>query len=165
MPKYCLDTSAISNPLMAMPEDLYVSVWGKVVSVISSGAFCCTKEISDEYDHIRGNVGDCLRNNKVLHEVGQDTWNWPEYVGHVQRMSTQYKAFISEYNSNRRNTVGLNDLSIVALAKTLQIPVVSMEGSDQGQISLNRMRIPRLCVVEGIDHLDFNEMLRREGGL
>ena len=99
----------------------------------------------------------------MLYEVGRDHWDWQSYIGHVNRMVAQHRAFISEYNSNRSNTVGLNDLSIVALGKTLALPVVSMEGSDGGQVSATKMRIPRLCIVEGVRHLDFNDLLRQEG--
>jgi hypothetical protein len=38
-------------------------------------------------------------------------------------MKVRHEAVISEYNGNRKNTIGLNDLTIIALAKTLGLPV------------------------------------------
>lgn len=165
MPKYCLDTSGISNPLVQMPEDIFGGLWGKFIKLIEGGCFCCTAEIADEYDHIVGNVGKCLAAQKaaMVYEIGQNHWDWPTYVGHVNHITSTYRQFISEYNSNRKNTVGLSDVSIVALAKTLNLPVVSMEGLDGGQTSGTKMRIPRLCKEEGVTHLTFNDLLRTEG--
>ena len=148
-----------------MPEDIFGGLWAKVRELIEDDLFCCTTEIFEEYEHIEGAVGKCLCNHKssILFEIGDDDWEWDKYVLHVNRMRDTYKQFISEYNSNRKNTVGINDLSIVALAKTLKLPVVSMEGLDRGQISASRMRIPRLCDLENVVHLTFNELLRQEG--
>ena len=165
MPKYCLDTSAISNPLVQMPEDIFGGLWGKFMKLIEDGCFCCTTEIADEYDHILGNVGKCLTAHKraMVYEIGQSHWDWTTYVSHVNHITSTYGQFISEYNGNRKNTVGLSDVSIVALAKTLNLPVVSMEGLDGGQTSDTKMRIPRLCKEVGVTHLTFNDLLRTEG--
>ena len=165
MPKYCLDTSGISNPLAAMPEDMYPSLWEKIVFLIEARYFCCNAEIAEQYKHVEGNVGKCLRDNTkyMLFEIGKPHWNWQTYIDNVNRMIATYKEFISEYNGGRKNTIDIDDVSIVALAKTLGLPVVSMEGSDRGQTSASKMRIPRLCECEGVHHLMFNELLRNEG--
>jgi hypothetical protein len=165
MHKYCLDTSGVSNPLAMMPEDIYSSLWGKVIDLICSGVFCCNAEIAEQYTHIEGPVGECLNDNisDMLYEIEQDHWDWRLYIAHVTRMSHQYRQYISDYNNNRKNTVDLDDVSIVALAKTLGLPVVSMEGLDRGQLSATKMRIPRLCECEGVKHHTFNELLRLEG--
>jgi hypothetical protein len=165
MHKYCLDTSGISNPLAQMPEDIFAGLWGKIAKLVENGFFCCTTEIADEYQHIEGNMGRRLSAHKasMVYEIGQDNWDWAAYVGHVNHIISTYRQFISEYNSNRKNTVGLSDVSIVALAKTLNLPVVSMEGLDGGQTSATKMRIPRLCKQEGVKHLTFNDLLRAEG--
>jgi hypothetical protein len=42
-------------------------------------------------------------------------------------MQDDYRRYISEFNNNRKDTVGLNDISIIALGRTLNLPVVSME--------------------------------------
>jgi len=165
MHKYCLDTSGISNPLAMMPEDIYASLCGKVIDMICSGIFCCTAEIAEQYTHVEGAVGECLKDNiqSMLYEIEQDHWDWRLYISHVNRMSVQYRNFISDYNTNRKNTVDLDDVSIVALAKSLSLPVVSMEGLDRGQPSATKMRIPRLCHCEGVTHYTFNDLLRLEG--
>lgn len=77
-------------------------------------------------------------------------------------MRLTYKAVISEYNGNRKSTICLNDVSIIALAKTLTLPVVSME-SLSTQDSNKRKRIPNVCQDEGVPHLNFNQFLRAEG--
>jgi hypothetical protein len=162
--RYCLDTSAISNPLVGMPEDCLGGLWNKIIDLISSCVFCCNAEIAEQYTHITGSVGDCLVSHtpKMLYEVGAGNWDWNGYIAHVNRMTKQYHAFISDYHSNRQNTIDLKDLSLVALAKTLALPIVSMEGFDGGQISPKKMRIPRLCINEDVLHYTFIELLRKE---
>jgi hypothetical protein len=163
--RYCLDTSAISNPLMGMPEDCFGSLWQKIETLISSNVFCCNAEIAEQYTHIVGSVGKCLvyHTPKMLYEIGIGGWAWSEYILYVNIMSKKYHAFISDYHNNRQNTIDLKDLSLVALAKTLALPVVSMEGFDGGQISATKMRIPRLCINENVIHYTFIGLLRKEG--
>ena len=162
--RYCLDTSGISNPLVSMPEDCFGGLWDKVKGLVASGAFCCNAEIAEQYEHIEGSVGECLIEHmpNMLFEVGVGEWDWSGYLQHVNRMTVEYHAYISDYHHNRRNTIDLKDLSIVALAKTLGLPVVSMEGFDGGQTSATKMRIPRLCICEAVQHFTFIELLRKE---
>lgn len=164
--KYCLDTSGISNPLEYMPENisLYKGVWSLVRSHIENGSFAVTKEIYDELCMISpGETCECCKNNKdqLLLEVGEDSWDFVTYIKHVNEFTTKHKAFISEYNRNIKRTIGLNDVSIVALAKTLSLPIISME-DDNYQTTAKRMRIPALCRLENIEHLTFNQFLQKE---
>jgi hypothetical protein len=76
-------------------------------------------------------------------------------------MGDDYKEFISEYNGGSKKTVCLDDISIVALAKTLKVPVVSMEAPVTAA-STKKLRIPDVCALEAVEHLRFNEFLRKE---
>lgn len=79
-------------------------------------------------------------------------------------MRFAYADVISENNGNRKNTIGTNDLSIIALAKTLGLPVVSSEKKLHAeQDSKKRQKIPDICEREGVPHLTFNDLLRKEG--
>ena len=164
MKKYCIDMSGISTPVERMPADIYGSVWDRVIPVLASGVIGVTIEIYNEMVHIPGPVGDCIRECKaqLVLEVEQGDWDWQSYLNHVVQMQRKYEEIISEFNGGRRNTVGLNDISIIALGKTLGIPVVSMEALP-AQISQKRKRIPEVCNIEGVLHYDFNEFLRKEG--
>ena len=162
--KYCFDTSGISNPLETMPEDIHESAWTKIKACIEGGMFAVTTEIYDEMVHITGTVGECIRANKaaLVLEIGEGEWDWDSYTGHVTRMQDEHRQFISEFNNNRRGTACINDISIIALAKTLKLPVVSMETPIRNQESLKR-RIPDICDLEGLEHLLFSDFCRREG--
>jgi hypothetical protein len=95
---------------------------------------------------------------------GEETWDWKTYVTHYEEMKTKYESVVSEYNGNRKNTVGLKDLTIIALAKTLKLPVVSSEKRLSAmQDSDKRQKIPDICDKEGVVHIGFNELLRAEG--
>jgi hypothetical protein len=163
--KYCLDTSGLSNPVIEMPADIFVSLWPKIISVIEAETLCWNAEISEELSKIPGQVGECLKkcSKTCCLEVDQDHWAWQSYLACVAEWQVTYKEFISEYNGNRKNTIGLNDLSIVALAKTLGLPVVSMEKRNHTQPSQQRMRIPELCDKVDVKHLSFMEFLQAEG--
>lgn len=163
MKKYCIDTSGLSNPLEHMPEDIHVTLWQKVSDVILAGSFAATTEIYDELVHIRGGVGAHLNDNPDLIrlEVGDENWDWQSYLEHADRLRVDHKSYISEYNGNRKGTVGLNDVSIIAMGLAMKLPVVSMEKKLPNGAKCRR--IPNLCDAEKIDHLDFSDFLRKEG--
>jgi len=60
-------------------------------------------------------------------EIEEESWDWQTYRDHYEDMKVRREAVISDYNSNRKGTIGLNDLTIIALAKTLGLPVISSE--------------------------------------
>ena len=163
MKKYCVDTSGLSNPLETMPEDIHTSLWGNIAERIEDDQFAVTQEIYAELELLEGQTGECIRKNKdsLILEVGSSTWNWPEYVAEISRMQVDHESYISESNGNRKGTIGLADLSIVALGKALNLPVISMEANAGN--SPTKKRIPDMCKIEDVEHLTFNDFLRREG--
>lgn len=163
--KYCLDTSGLSNPLMEMPEDIHKTLWPSVVSKIYANIFCWNVEIATEMSSIQGTVGAALKNcnGSCCFVEGEGSWNWGAYIATNNEWRLQFKQYISEYNGNRKNTIGLNDLSIVALAHTLDLPVVSMEAPNLGQPSQTKLRIPDLCKLVQVDHFNFTQLCRKEG--
>jgi len=56
-------------------------------------------------------------------------------------MQKKHKNCISEFIGGTKKTVGLNDISIVALAKTLKLPVLSMEKPVPAN-AINKLKIP-----------------------
>jgi len=165
MKKYCLDTSGLSTPLEFMPEDIHPTTWAKIADLVKAGTFASTVEIYEELKHLPGPIGDCLKDNSanIQMELEED-WDWPTYLKHYDEMKVRHQAVISEYNSNRKGTIGLNDLTIIALAKTLGLPVVSSEKKTSvDQDSSKRQKIPDICAKEGVAHLSFNDLLRAEG--
>lgn len=164
MIKYCFDTSGISNPLESMPEDIHVSLWNTMCGHVHGATIAVTKEVHDEMCHIPGTVGSAIISCKaaMIFEVGDPSWNWHGYLGHVVRMQNDYKAHISEFIGGSKKTIGLNDLSIIALAKTLGKPVVSMEDFVPETTGSIKRRIPNICKAEGVPHLTFNAFLRNE---
>jgi hypothetical protein len=165
MHKYCLDTSGFSNPVLDLPEHIYVSLWPQIYSKIDSGLFCWNVEIGDELQLLTGSLGSCLKKNSktCCFEVASGDWPWLDYITLVETWQTNFKDYISEYNGGRKNTIGLNDLSIVAFAKTLGLPLISMEKRSPGGQSTKRMRIPDLCDQVSVKHFDFNQFLLAEG--
>lgn len=163
--KYCLDTSGLSNPLMEMPEDIHKTLWASILSTVRAEIFCWNDEIAKEMASIPGMVGATLKgcNGSCCYEINKGSWDWSLYLTTINAWRVEYKRFISEYNGNRKNTVGINDLSLVALAYTLNLPVVSMEKPHLGQQSQTKLRIPDLCRIVNVDHYNFTQLCRREG--
>lgn len=163
MADWCFDTSGLSNPYGAMPEDIHQTLWRRIREFLASGHVAVTKEIFDEMLLIDGGLGDYIGGIKdtVLREVNNDGWDWRQYIGHTKRTQGAYRQFISEFNLGVRSTIGLNDLSIICLAKTLGWPVVSMEKTTRD--SPNKRRIPDICELEGVRHCTFSDFLRGEG--
>lgn len=150
---------------MDMPEDIYVTLWAAVRERIKAGVFCWNAEIAKELESIDGQTGQCIKDctDAMCFEIGVGDWDWQAYIAHVERCRVQYRQYISEYNGNRKRTVGLNDVSIVCLAKTLGLPILNMEAPNRHQGSDSRMRIPDLCIAEGVEPYDFVRFLRSEG--
>ncbi len=163
MKRYCFDTSGLSNPLETMPRDIYVSLWDDILDYISKGYVGVTKEIFDEMVYIPSGVGEFIKNNPefVLLEVGDSDWDWESYLDHNINAQDNYRLYISEHNNNIKGTVGLNDLSIISLAKTLGVPLLNME-TFISEDSPNKRRIPNICNYEDIESLTFNDFLRKE---
>jgi hypothetical protein len=162
MKKYCFDTSGISTPLETMPEDIHESMWARFkTQLLKTGLIAVTQEIYQEMEHITGSVGQCIKDNKasLVMEVGED-WDWGTYITHANKMEDNRREFISEYIGGSKKTVGLNDLSIIALAKTLSIPVVSMEV--RVTAGSKKLHIPDVCDRESVEHLTFSDFLRKE---
>jgi hypothetical protein len=162
MKKYCFDTSGISNPLESMPEDIHESMWnGFKTKCLESGIIAVTQEIYDEMVHIPGSVGQCIKDNKasLLMEVGDD-WDWGSYITNLNKMEDDHRDFISEFTGGSKKTVCLNDISIIALGKTLNIPVVSME--EPVTSGSKKLHIPDVCNLQSVEPLSFSEFLRRE---
>lgn len=145
------------------PEDIHVSLWLLMKTMVESGCLACTPEIYEELTRITGDIGVCLCENEHNLILDLDDAGWPveEYIECVSRMQAVHESVIAEYNNDRKNTVGLNDISIIALAKTLNVPLISMESSAGN--STTKRRIPDICQLEGVVHFTFNDMLRREG--
>ena len=139
MPRYCLDTSGLSNPLENMPEDIHSTLWARVRKAIEDGVFCWNTEILDELGSLPGTLGECIaaHGKTWCLEVGDDGWPWQAYIDHVKRLQVTYRPFISEYNGNRKGTVGLNDISIIALAMTLKPPSYTIDGGDANPDSVS----------------------------
>lgn len=150
---------------MEMPEDIHKTLWPSVISRIEAEIFCWNVEIATEMSSIEGAVGAALKvcNGSCCLEVGKGDWDWGAYVKTNNSWRDDYKQYISEYNGNRKNTIGLNDLSIVALAHTLGLPMVSMESPNLGQPSNSKLRIPDLCSLVNVDHYNFTQLCREEG--
>lgn len=162
MPQYCVDTSGLSHPYEEIPEDIHASLWQKVRETIANGQVAVTQEIFDEIIHINGGLGDYLNNSKnlILHEVDKGNWNWQGYLRHAGKMQADHRQFIREYCGGSPKTVCMNDISIIALAKTLNLPVLSMEKPVER--NSRKRHIPDICQAEGVVHLNFNEYCRIE---
>jgi len=149
-----------------MPEDIpvFAPLWTDLSDFVRTGAVATTWEIYKEMCHITGEFGRCLKDSRdlILMEVGDGSWDSLTYIRHYKRMQQQYHQFLSEYaHLGSKKTIGLKDLTIISLAKTLALPVVSMEVS--ALPSPTKRRIPDICSAENVLHLTFNEFLRIEG--
>jgi hypothetical protein len=126
--------------------------------------FAVTREVFDELVLIDGGFGEFIERNKdaILYEVNQGDWDWGKYLETSTAMAKRHENYISEFNGGSPKTICLNDLSIIALANTLGLPVLSMERKIIDPQS-NKRRIPNICEAENVVHYNFNEFLRLEG--
>lgn len=149
-----------------MPEDVDVfrPVWDCVIGCIEAGHIGVTSEVYNEMCHITGDVGQCIRDCKpqLLMEVNDASWDSRAYIQQFNRMSKVHREWIAEYaGKSPAKTVCIHDLTAVALAKTLGLPLISMESSAGD--SPKHKRIPDICGMENVLHHNFNAFLRIEG--
>lgn len=164
MKKYCLDMSGFSNPLQAMPEDIYVSLWAQICDRVKAGYFAATTEVYEELTHLSGDVGQCLRDHEaeVKLEIGAGDWDYQSYLAHCDALHPKYEPFINGTGGSRMS-LSMPDFSIVMLGKTLSLPVISMETPSLQNVSTRSRKIPDVCNVEDVAHMTFNDLLRAEG--
>lgn len=162
--KYCVDTSGFSTPHEQLPYDLFGPIWDGVMRVIELGGIAVTTEIFEEMLSIPDEIGHCIGQSKesMVLEIGSGTWDWQRYVSINTDLLKKHEHVISEYSGGSPKTVCVNDMSIIALAKSLGLPVVSSE-SYVNDKKAKKQHIPNICEKEEIEHLTFNEFLRREG--
>jgi len=120
-----------------------------------------TQEIYAEMESIPGSVGQSIKDNKanILLEVGED-WDWGKYIDHCNKMEDDHHDAISEFTGGSKKTVGLTDISIIALAKTLNIP-----GGEHGKAvsdQSKKLHIPECMQAAKVDHLTFSQFCRKE---
>jgi hypothetical protein len=164
MKRYCLDTSAFSNPMEAMPEDIYERLWSELCERVEAGVFATTAEVYSELTHLMGNVGNCVQvhKDKLLLEIGNDSWDWETYLQTYREAYPKYEPFISGTGGSKVS-LSVPDFSIVIMAKTIRLPVVSMESPCAHQVGTRKRKIPDVCAAEGVRHMTFNDLLRAEG--
>jgi hypothetical protein len=164
MKKYCLDTSGLSTPFETMPADIYMGLWSQIENCIARGIFAATTEIYDELVRIGGNLGQVIRNNEsqIRLEIGFGNWNYDGYLSYIAKSHPTYEPYINGTGGSRAS-LSFPDFSIVMLAKTLSLPVISMEIPCAHQPNSRKRKIPDICVLEGVKHMTFNEFLRAEG--
>ena len=166
MKRFCFDNSGFTNPHVRMPEKVgvYRTLWGHMIDFVAAGHIATTQEVYDEMCHVPDDFGECIRENRsaLVLEVGEGDWNFDGYIRHYRRMAKAYEAHLSEYTRmSAADTICLTDMTVIALAKTLDLPVVSEESS-AAQSPIKR-RIPDICLAEGVPHLYFNDFLERVG--
>lgn len=151
---------------MQLPEDvpLYRPIWQCVIRAIEAGKIGVTAEIYKEMCHITGDVGECIRASKdrLLMEVDDPSWDGAKYIAHFNRMRKTHGEWIAEYAmKSPAKTICLRDLTSVALAKSLKLPLISEESSAND--SPKHKRIPDICSLENVVPYSFNQFLRTEG--
>ena len=77
-------------------------------------------------------------------------------------MRKAHEDWIADYTmKSPAKTIGLKDLTAVALARSLKLPLVSSESSAGD--SHKHKRIPDICALENVVPYSFNEFLKVEG--
>ena len=166
MKAYCLDTSGLSTPLYICRRTYIRFFWKRVEKVVVDGKFAVTTEIYGELVYLPGKIGKYIADHKSTAAArGRGGWLGLEDISRSlsQRMRAAHELCNFRYNGNRKNTVGLNDISIIALAKTLGLPVIVPRRSWPRHRPATREEIPDVREAEGVPHMSFNEFLRAEG--
>lgn len=164
MKRYCLDTSGFSNPIQDVPEDIHVTLWDRLCDLVRAGHFATTQEVYDELTHIPGKVGECIKDHKaeLVLEIGAGDWHWQDYIAHNNAIRPKWQPWI-EGTGGSKASLSPADFSVIILAKTLALPVVSMEIPCGTLIGTKSRKIPDVCLSEQIVHMTFNDLLRAEG--
>lgn len=163
MKKYVLDMSGFSNPFEAMPEDIYGSLWAKLRERVVGGIFATTTEVYDELCHIPGHLGQCIKDHEaqLKLEVGSGDWDFATYTQHWNTLHEKYEPWVKGLNGQKAS-LSVPDLSVITLARTLALPVVSMEIPCAKDPKARKRKIPDVCALENIVHMTFNDLLRAE---
>ena len=155
--RLCVDTSGLTQPFRTYRQSIFPRLWRDVFEILASGEAAMTQEIFDEItagrgDALTNHVGMCRR--QLVLDVGDQQMSG--YINVNSAMIGRHRSFVAEY-CNRDDTVGINDISIIAQAKHLGLPLLSMETSRAN--SQKRRGIPDICATDGVRHLEFQDFL------
>ncbi len=147
-----------------MPPDIHKSMWASIVGLIKGGIIAVTPEIYSEllrFDFPMASNFIADHEKELLLDFETSSWEWSSYVSHLASMLEKYHDYLSENQRFSRKTVCENDLTTIALAKSMNLPLVSMESKIDPKAIL-KLHIPDVCEREHVEHLWLNDFLRKE---
>lgn len=150
MTRYCIDTSALIQPLeKRYPVDVFPTLWERVDELISEGRFVAPDIVLDELGRVSDNASAWGKARRGI------------FVEMDDRLLREGQAIIRRFPRivERRKRRSQADPFVVGLAKLDRLVCVTEE--EQG--SATNVRIPFVCGELSVSCIDFLEMMRREG--
>ncbi len=141
--KYVFDNSPLSALFRNYYRDRFPSLWESFDTMIAEGEITSTREVLREIENIGGEVAIWASDNKGLFVT--PTAEEAEFVTEI------YKVAHFQQNIERQKILrgGQNaDTFLIARAKTLGIPVVTMEKYKEHSV-----KIPNICEHFGVECL------------
>ncbi len=93
----------LSNPRIALPDDIFVSVWNHVYLMIELGAFAVTKEIISELEMIEGGMGKFITENRKMILMDWDgDWNVGGYLSIFEYIKEKYRSVLSTPEAKKK---------------------------------------------------------------
>ena len=159
--KYCVDASVfLSAWNLYYPPDVFQSLW-KVIREIRN----CIEIIKPVYDEIYPGAVNKVRSKKYslrdwMDETGFQIINIDK-MADVPMSSIQLE---DKYKIKKHSPrgAGENDITLIAYSKlTSRIVVTAEARQNYKPAKLYNYKIPLICLEEGVECIDFVEMLRR----
>lgn len=157
-PRYCIDTNVIVSFIKKTDNEFYGSdvfkpQWDFLESLIVTGAIIATREVEAELTkacRVIPEMAVWLKKHKYMFvDVEED-----DQLESAKKILKEYPVY--GFTDNY-----LGDLSVMTLADSMNIAVISLEGETPGK-AVNRPKIPNVCNEFNIDHVSFSGFLRRE---
>ena len=165
MKKFVLDTSGLSKPIQDMPPHRHKRLWNCIKQSIGNGVFATTEEVfEEEMLLLPDGIGAYMADNRssIVLDFGDPYVNWNDYVITANEMQILYRESTQRTLQGRTDTVGIKDISVVALAKVLNLPLVSEAALIHDTSQTYKRKIPNVCAEYSVKHLSFNEFIDAE---
>ena len=150
---YSIDTSGLTHGWRdRYPPDVFPAIWDNISDLIDNGELMASEEVLRELETGSDDLYDWARaHSRMFIPLSHD----------IQEAVTNILAAHPEWVPADRSR-NMADPFVVALAIVRGCTVVSAETWSPSPYP-ERVRIPNVCASFGIQHIEFLDMMRRQG--
>ena len=155
---YCMDTSSWIDAKEVYPIANFPSLWDKLDSLVNKKHIISPHEVYEELKQKDDEVFNWVNQRKQIFKVLDE-----EQVAVAKEIVREYPKLIDEQKENPDANPFVIALAIVENRNLALAGGKCVVATGEKLGSLDKPRIPNVCISRGIEYLDILALVRREG--